>query len=199
MTINCLLVDDEPASLNYITNCLADTPNTAIALSTNNSKKAFDFIQNNTVDLLLTDIDMPVVSGFELAKCTNINCKTIFITGYTNLALEALGKNAISILTKPFSQKQLINAVEQAYKIIFMENAEKENEQIQCLFKSLTSAEQKIILEIAMGKSTKQIADYLFVSNKTIGSHKENIKQKLNLKNSYALDIFAFKIAKLSN
>ncbi len=199
MTLNCLLVDDEPASLNYLATCLADISNTTITLATNNSKIAFDFIQNNTIDLLLTDIDMPDLNGFELAKSTNLNCKTIFITGYTNLAVDALGKNAVSILTKPFSQKQLTNAIEQAYKIIFMENAEKENERILNLYKMLTSTEQKIILEIAKGKSAMQIADSLFVSNKTVGSHKENIKQKLNLKNSYALDIFAFKIAKLSN
>jgi two-component system, LytTR family, response regulator len=66
MTLNCIAVDDEPAGLNTIINCINQNHNLKLVSSFHNPLEALEYLQNNSIDLLITDLDMPQLSGFDL-------------------------------------------------------------------------------------------------------------------------------------
>jgi len=77
-------------------------------------------------DILFLDIQMPRINGFELlTKLKNIDFQTIFVTAYSEYAIEAFKKSAIAYILKPIDNKDLIEAVNKALEII---NLKKENE-----------------------------------------------------------------------
>ncbi len=197
MTLTCIAVDDEPSSLSLITNFAKENPSLNLIFSTTNSLEAQKFIINHPVDLLITDISMPNLTGIELSQQITQESKTIFITGYTSCALEALDKKAIEILKKPFSQKDFDEAVYKALKVIVFDKQIKANNKYLVNYEALTEAEKKIIQGIGLGKSNIQIASEGFISINTLDSHKTNIKQKLGLKTSKELFLFASELLKI--
>jgi DNA-binding NarL/FixJ family response regulator len=197
MTLNCIAVDDEPAGLNTIINCIYQNHNLKLVSSFHNPLEALEYLQNNSIDLLITDLDMPQLSGFDLFEKVHHQCKTIFVTGYATLVLEAMGKNAIDILNKPLQQIQFDNAINKA--LIFIENdkAILATTNIKTKFELLSIAEKKILIEIGKGKSNKEIADAIAISINTIDTHKTNIKHKLGLATSHQLTVFAYELLKI--
>jgi two-component system, LytTR family, response regulator len=109
-----VVVDDESSSLAIISRLLSEFTNIELVLITINAVDAKLYIETNKVDLLITDIDMPILSGIKLNEAVKHLCQTIFITAYTNLAIEAMGENAIEILKKPFRPELFFNAVKKA-------------------------------------------------------------------------------------
>jgi DNA-binding NarL/FixJ family response regulator len=197
MTLNCIVVDDEPSNLAQIIKYAKNNAEINLIFSTTNPIEAQKYIENNPVDLLITDIDMPELSGIELNERIKNRSKTIFITGYISLALEAMRKNVIETLTKPFSQEAFNLAIEKAIKIINFDKNQEANNLLLADYKLLSEAEKYILLEIGKKKGNKQIADDNNTSISTIESHKANIKAKLGLKTSNDLLIFAHELLKI--
>lgn len=73
MKIKCVLIDDEPLAIKVLLNYFQNFPEFEIIATFNNSIEALDFLNNNTVDALFLDINMPLMSGFELFNCTKTN------------------------------------------------------------------------------------------------------------------------------
>ena len=142
---------------------------------------------------------MPGMSGLELKTSIKGKCKTIFITGHTNFALEAMGENAVSLLLKPFSLIQFNDAVLKAVKIIAFDKQKESVDGLKQKFNKLTDAEKKVILELPKAYGIAEIAKILNISTKTVGRHKENIKDKLGFSNNHELIIFAYELSKISN
>lgn len=197
MTLTCIAVDDEPSSLSLITTFAKENASLNLIFSTTDPLEAQQFIKNHPVDLLITDISMPNLTGIELSNQITQESKTIFITGYLNSAFEALNNNAIEILKKPFSQSDFDKAVYKALKIIIFDKQLITNTKQLINYNTLTEAEKKIILGIGLGKTNIQIASEGFISINTIDSHKSNIKQKLGLKTSKALFLYASQLLKI--
>ena len=190
-----MAVDDEPSSLKYITKCIAEIPILNLIHSTCDAISALEFIKNNEIDLLITDLNMPILSGIEFNEIIKDRCKTIFITGYSDLALQAMGRNAVEILNKPLSFEQFEAAILKAFKIIEFDKRKSDEVKLNNQFALLTEAEKKIIIDIGKGITNNEIANGNYISIKTIDSHKANIKQKLGFKNSTELLFFSYQIS----
>jgi two-component system, LytTR family, response regulator len=193
--INTVIVDDEQGSLNDLKSNLDLLPEIKILFITTKPLEAKTFIENNEVDLLVTDLQMPNMTGLDLHKSVYDKCETIFITGFNDSAIESLGNNAIELLLKPIKPNQLIAAVEKAIVLIKNKKANQRKMNLINLYNCLTDSEKKIIYSIGIGQSPKQIAANNFIETSTVARHKENIKLKLNLENSQALNAFAIEIA----
>ena len=92
-----------------------------------NPTEALDFLENNPVDLAFLDIEMPVMSGLELAKKIGaVSPKTaiVFLTGFKEYAFEAFGVNAIGYILKPFSEEMVLAEIKKAQQ--FLPQAEPE-------------------------------------------------------------------------
>jgi class 3 adenylate cyclase/ActR/RegA family two-component response regulator len=111
-----ILVDDNPANLRTGKNVLAESYSVATAPS---AEKLFALLENNHPDLILLDIDMPVMSGYEAIKILKAKPGTrdipvIFLTGKTESddELEGLSLGAIDFITKPFQPPLLLKRIE---------------------------------------------------------------------------------------
>lgn len=119
-TLKTILVDDEPASLNYLTELCSQIPNLNIAAKFSNPHTAMDYLLQDTIDLAILDIEMPELNGIEIAhkiQQQNIHTCVIFATGYEQYALEAFHYDAIAYLLKPCNCEDIIKAVDKAIRL----------------------------------------------------------------------------------
>jgi DNA-binding NarL/FixJ family response regulator len=191
MNLNCVFVDDELHSMGCLLRYIERTPILKLLFHTKNSVEAKQFISNNEIDLLITDIQMPHLSGIELAESFKNKFEVIFITGYSETIVNALQISPIAILTKPFSFETFEQAISKAIKIIsYNKGLEKiDSEIIENKF--LTKTELEILTLIGNGKTSKEIADAKFITLKTVENHRQNIREKLDLKGKHTLTLYA--------
>lgn len=116
--INCLLVDDEDLALDIIELYINRLDGFYIAGRCNSAYEAADFLQNNSVDLVFLDIQMPKLNGMEWIKNLAVRPHVIFITAFERFALESYDVNAIDYLLKPFSYERFEKAAHKAQDII---------------------------------------------------------------------------------
>lgn len=103
MEIRALIIDDEPLAHEVIKEYAKKLPGLQIAGSCNDAICAHSFLQENEIDLLFLDINMPKLSGISFLKNLKNPPVVIFTTAYSEYALEGFELNAIDYLKKPFS------------------------------------------------------------------------------------------------
>lgn len=108
--IKTIVVDDEAPALNMICRYVKNTSFLELAGSFDNALEALDFIIKTPVQLVLLDIQMPVLSGMDLARQLPKETKIIFTTAFENYALEGFKVSAIDYLLKPISFEEFTKA-----------------------------------------------------------------------------------------
>ncbi|WP_106794240.1 LytTR family DNA-binding domain-containing protein [Aquimarina sp. Aq78] len=103
MAIKCMVVDDEPLAIRVLEKHILEIPDLELVATFDNPITAGHFLQNTTIDLLFLDIQMPVVTGIDFIKNTNIQPKVILTTAYREYALEGYELDIIDYLLKPIS------------------------------------------------------------------------------------------------
>jgi putative two-component system response regulator len=146
---NILVVDDEPLVLNSLSGLLRELGYSVI--SCKNGKEAMDKFIESKIDVVLTDIKMPKVSGIDLLEnIHNINKETpvILMTAYTQMEMAVAGirHGAFDFIIKPYNPEYLVYSIEKAVK---------HNKLIQM------DKEYKHILESTVEDRTKELADAL--------------------------------------
>ncbi|TWI13069.1 LytR/AlgR family response regulator transcription factor [Sphingobacterium siyangense] len=114
--INSIIVDDEPLAREGLQGLLKDNQQINLMGSFNSVSKAKEFLKQNKVDLIFLDIEMPNVSGMEWAYTLDKDILVVFITAYTNYAIDSYEVNAVDYLLKPISLERLNTAIEKAHK-----------------------------------------------------------------------------------
>ncbi|EON78565.1 Two-component system response regulator [Lunatimonas lonarensis] len=120
--IRCIAVDDEPLALALVSGFISQTPFLELVGKFENAIEALSFIHEKEVDLIFLDIQMPGLTGMELARVLeghkNKNRpKIIFTTAYDQFALEGYKVNALDYLLKPFGYDEFLRASTKAYQI----------------------------------------------------------------------------------
>jgi DNA-binding LytR/AlgR family response regulator len=119
--IKVVAIDDEPLALQLVKGYIEKTPFLELAGSFDNPVDAVVYIRSSDVDLVLLDIQMPDITGTELARVISGGPKIIFTTAYEKYALEGFRLDAIDYLLKPFSYAEFLKAVQKAQKLIDLE------------------------------------------------------------------------------
>lgn len=114
--MRCVIIDDEPLAIEIIENYLSKIDDMTIIGKFNNSVKAVNFLNENEVDLIFLDIEMPNLNGIELAKTVNELPIFIFTTAYPQYALEGFNLNAVDYLVKPIPFQRFLQAITKAQK-----------------------------------------------------------------------------------
>jgi two-component system LytT family response regulator len=117
--IRCLAIDDEPLALNVLENYIAQTPDLELVERFTNSVKALQFLNQNEVDLLFVDIQMPDLSGLDLIQNLKNKPVLIFTTAYSEYAVEGFKADAIDYLLKPIDYPDFEKAVNKAKDWIY--------------------------------------------------------------------------------
>jgi DNA-binding LytR/AlgR family response regulator len=120
MKLKSIAVDDEPLALEMVSGFILQTSFLSLEGKFENAIDALSYINQNEVDLAFLDIQMPDLSGMELArvlegKKTGKKPKIIFTTAYNQFAIEGYKVDALDYLLKPFSYEEFLKASTKAY------------------------------------------------------------------------------------
>ena len=115
--IFCIIVDDESVARDIIATHLSRINKIEVIAQCKNAIEAFNFINNNDVDLIFLDINMPEISGISFAKSINKNIKIIFTTAYRDYAVEGFDLQAVDYLLKPIPFERLLKAVNRYFEV----------------------------------------------------------------------------------
>ncbi|MBP3511606.1 MAG: response regulator transcription factor [Prevotella sp.] len=114
MTLNCIVIDDEPLAAELIAGYARKTPFLRLTGVYHSAISAMKDIRETPADLIFLDIQMPELSGTEFAKILPKETKVIFTTAFSQYAIEGYKVNAIDYLLKPFSYGEFLAAANKA-------------------------------------------------------------------------------------
>jgi len=119
MSLNCIAVDDEPLALGLITSFIKQTPFLNLTGSFSSGIKALELINTQPIDIIFLDIQMPDLTGLQLAKTLEgidqgVRPRVIFTTAYNSFAIEGYKVDALDYLLKPFDYSEFLMAANKA-------------------------------------------------------------------------------------
>lgn len=172
-----IIADDLVMALNKLG---YDTPEPALSYN-----EALRSLESESLDLVILDINLSTKkSGIDIAHHIreHYDIPFIFLTSYTDTRTLELAKATMpyAYLVKPFEGPDVMMAIE-----IALNNHErfKANEKVtpEAVMPDLTPTEMVVLKKIAVNRTTRQIAEELFVSESTVKNHRHNITKKLEL------------------
>ena len=113
-TISCIVVDDEPLAVRLMESYVAKTPFLSLKGSFTSGTATYSFLQDNPVDLLFCDIQMPNLSGMDLSRMLPERTRIIFTTAFSEYAVEGFKVRALDYLLKPISYEDFLSATVKA-------------------------------------------------------------------------------------
>jgi len=198
--INVAIADDHQLILIGLKTMLTKGSNINIAYSVDNGKELMARLTEQTPDILLLDIELPDSNGIDLCKLIKEKYPTVKIIALTNhdetvYVKKMMKSGADGYLLKGTDKKTLLQAIstvledeqyidETIKKSILQEtiSGKKASKSVK-----LTNRESEILVLIANELSNQEIADKLFISVRTVESHRLTLTQKLNVKNTVGL------------
>lgn len=100
--IRCLAIDDEPLALQQLTTYIQKIPFLELAAQCQSALEARKFLEQDTVDAIFCDINMPDLNGMDFIKSLQAPPLIVFTTAYSEYAVEGFKVNAVDYLLKPF-------------------------------------------------------------------------------------------------
>lgn len=173
--------------------------NISIVAEASNGQEALDLISQNDLDLIITDISMPKMSGLELTKeirkkHPHVNVLILSTHNEEKYILSSFEAGALGYLPKDAPVDQIILAIETVVsgEIFYTPEVAKTLAIASIKGKSpskkaLTEREKEILELIVKGQTNKEIASNLFISIRTVDVHRRNIMQKLEVNNTAEL------------
>ena len=163
-----------------------------------NGKEAVHYLQNNEIDIVFSDINMPEMDGLKLCKRLKrdkVKAKIIILSMYEdpNIIKEAFDCGASAYLSKNTEKEEIIRAIEKSLnnkKYVnkrLLKKKEREEEDIFTLKYKLTLREREILQLLLDQENNRQIGKTLNISIRTIETHRRNIMLKLDVKNNIGL------------
>jgi FixJ family two-component response regulator len=183
MTSHVYLVDDDEAVRRALSLLLSTVGITVVDFA---DPQAF-LVQVPKLEpgCLILDIRMPAISGLKLQERLagqGIDWPTIVISGHGDIEAcrRAFRNGAVDFLSKPVDEQDLIDAIQKGQEALErMLSRRAEKAEIQALLGSLTPREREVLDRIAEGFTTRQIAEGLGLSPRTVESHRAAIGTKL--------------------
>lgn len=186
-----LIADDHPLTLQG-TVAYVEKMGHNVVCSCSNGKAALNFIQLHTPDLAILDLNMPGLDGIEVAQKIFENksqTKIVLLTMHNEMSIlnKAKEYNIHGYVLKDKAFPDLENCLEEIkngkkyFSTSMHNNTSQNTDDSNNLLSILTLSERKIVALIAAQKTSKQIAEMLFLSEKTVEGHRSKIIEKLGL------------------
>lgn len=115
--IRCIAIDDEPLALRQIAAYIAKTPFLELAGQYESALKAIEELSITGIDLMYVDINMPDLNGINFVKTLGNPPMVVFVTAYSEYAIDGFSVNAIDYLLKPLGYKEFLKSANKARKI----------------------------------------------------------------------------------
>lgn len=203
MNTRILLVDDHQMILDGLSYIFQQSKSLEVVAKVNSVKDALRILENIKIDIVITDIDMPEISGLELlskVKEMSDTIKVIMLSMHSDnqLVRKVMQKGADGYILKTANEEDMIMAVNQVidgkkyFSPTITENLLSDQ---KTPFKNeyLTDREVEVLKLIAEGLNSAQIGDQLHISARTVDTHRTNLMRKLEIKNIAGLVRYAMK------
>lgn len=206
--IRLLLVDDHELFLEGIISLLEGNVNLEILGTALNGKLALEKIAKNPPDMILCDLNMPEMNGIDLVKEVKANypdIKIIVLTMHDDrpTITEIMMAEAEGYILKNTDRQELEKAIRRVcdggtyycneVMAIILDKYKMEKKQQDSSIQ-LTDREKEILQLIAQEKSSEEIADELFISRRTVETHRKNILKKTEVKSIVGLLKFGYRM-----
>jgi DNA-binding NarL/FixJ family response regulator len=184
-----LIVDDHEIVRAGIKRLFENTPNLNIVADLGSGEEAYQFLQKNTVDLIIMDVSMPGKGGIETTnqiKKRYPKIKILMLSMHDNAMIieKAMKAGADGYILKNDLSDDLLNAVGKVMNNETIISASVDVDEFKdSLIKDLNNKEFEIFKSLASGEDLLSIAEKLNISYKTAANYQTSIKQKLNVKN----------------
>ncbi|WP_295715497.1 LytTR family DNA-binding domain-containing protein [Mucilaginibacter sp.] len=112
MSLSCIIIDDEPNAVNLLEMLIQQSTPWQLKAKCYNALEALAFLKGNKVDFIFLDINMPNLTGMELAGLLPSQTKIVFTTAYSEYAAESYSFQTIDYLLKPITLKRFLAAMQ---------------------------------------------------------------------------------------
>lgn len=116
--VKCIAIDDEPLALRQIKSYIERSEQLELVATCRSACEAQAIIQNEHIDLIFVDINMPDMNGLDFVRSLTQNYFIIFTTAHSEFALEGFKLNAIDYLLKPFSYDEFTKATQKVVSLV---------------------------------------------------------------------------------
>jgi two-component system nitrate/nitrite response regulator NarL len=204
--IRLIVVDGHRIVLDGLKSLLDDVDGFDCVATTDNGQKAVDLLKVFEVDVILMDVDMPVMNGMEATRLIKKSYPKVKIISLTQHSERGIVKQLMECgsdgyLLKNIAQDELAVAIRKVYNgenVFSSEVAlslsgkvvEKNSNGVEV---ELTEREIEILILISEGLSSKQVGEKLFIGPRTVDTHRTNLMNKLDIHNIAGLIRFALK------
>ena len=162
--LNCAVVDDSTLQRLSIVKLIENHQSLNLVAQYNNAIEAKEGIATSDIDLIFLDIEMPVLSGFDLLDDLIEKPQIIFVTGKTKYAFKAFDYDAIDYLRKPISKERFLNAVHKAVTNYKLKNEDGFDEEDFIFVKSNLKKRKVFLNELryieALGDYVKMVTEH---------------------------------------
>lgn len=184
--IKTVLADDHKLFCDGLEKVLAETGKFEIVHKAYNGHALLEHLHTIDFDLLIIDVEMPLINGFDTIKRIRLNnayCTIVVLSMHeeTVFAQEAFLLGANGYINKSMDSPQLIESL---LKACSGEKVFPESIGTPRMESPFSAREQEILQLIAAGKTSEQIAMRLKISNLTVKTHRRNMMRKLNVNNA---------------
>ena len=206
-----IIVDDHLLFTNGLTGILEDI-GLKVHSTFSNAKDAITYLKNQNVDIIFSDINMPIMDGIQFCKRLKklqIETPVIMLSMYedANIIKESFNHGAVGYLSKNSDRDEIIKALTNCLngKEFVNKNLLKEDnigsvnkDKYQTKY-SLSNREREVLEHILNDEKNSVIADLLNISKRTVETHRKNIMVKLDVKTPVALAQLAIKYKLTTN
>lgn len=196
--VRILVADDQQVVLEGIKKILASFQGFEIVGEARDGKQALELVRDLEPDILVIEVSMPVINGIEVAKAVREQCpgtRVIFFTMHSDkeYVKRALDAKISGYILKDDPNSDIVQAIKVAalgatyFSRAFIERVAEYimdlEKRVGCEdpYRRLSAREREVFRLLVDGKSIKEIADLLYISPKTVESHKYNILKKMEI------------------
>jgi len=205
--ISVLIVDDHTVVRDGLQALISAEPNMHVVAAVGDGIEAVEFVKKLKPDVILMDLVMPNMDGIQATikiKKDSPDARILILTSFAedHQVFAAIKSGATGYLMKDSSSEELIQAIRDIYKnkpVLQPEVAKRlmldirSQDDQTSQDNALTIREIEILEQVALGKTNQEIADVLFVSERTVRTHITNILAKLGLSNRTQAALYALR------
>lgn len=210
--LNILILDEQPVVKEGLESFLADYPDLNIVAFVDSAQEALEKLKGIPLDVVLMDLALPDMSGKEAIRLFREESQNVAIVIYSErkdeaFVYQALKAGACGYLLKSTPMEEVVNAIRRIHMdeyilspelsptIIdfYLEHRELGEDRLGD-YQELTDREKQVFRLLANGENTREIADVLCISPKTVAKHRTAIKKKLALNSPVEMTQYAIRI-----
>ncbi len=207
--ITILLVDDHELMRNGLRNLLATEVDFEVVAEANSGREAVEMAKKHTPQIVVMDVTMPDMSGITathqiIKETSSIKVLGLSMHPASNIVGEMMKAGASGYMTKNCAAGELVSAIRLIARGKSYLSPEISESEVRGYLGTetnrfrtdkagsvLSHREKEVLQLVAEGKPTKAIADDLFISEKTVGAHRQNIMDKLGIRSVAELTKYA--------